>query len=109
MTFPKRIASDFPRIDWSTLKELTFDEPDLDKFRCLALAFQAIDVGGTLPAVLNAANEIAVERFLNRYITFDQIATLIEKTLDQHQFIKTPSVEDLLNADMWARRFTSDL
>ncbi len=105
MTFPRRLPSDFPRLDWSTLKELTFDEPDLEKFRCLALAFQVIEQGGTAPAVLNAANEIAVERFLLRDISFDRIPYIIEKAVHEHNFVKRPSVNELIGADQWARQF----
>ena len=105
MTYPRRVAADFPRIDWTQLKELTFDTPDMQKFRCLGLAFDAIQAGGTAPAVLNAANEIAVAKFLNREISFVQIPHLIEKTVEAHEFIAKPGVEALLAADQWARRF----
>lgn len=105
MTYPRRTASDFPRIDWSTLKQLTFDEPDLDKFQCLSLAFAAIQQGGTAPAVLNAANEIAVARFLDRHISFDAIPDLIRKAVEHHNFIQSPSVDELLSVDAWAREF----
>ena len=105
MTYPRRVAADFPRIDWTQLKELTFDAPDMQKFRCLGLAFDAIQAGGTAPAVLNAANEIAVAKFLNREISFVQIPHLIEKTVEAHEFIAKPGVEALLAADQWARRF----
>ena len=99
LTFPKRLHSNFPRLDWSTLKELTFDEPDLSKFQCLALAYQALKSGGTAPAVLNAANEIAVAQFLTQKITFDQIPLRIERALHEHEFVENPTVDQLLAVD----------
>jgi 1-deoxy-D-xylulose-5-phosphate reductoisomerase len=109
MTYPQRVAADFPRIDWTQLKELTFDTPDLHKFECLSLAFQAIRAGGTTPAVMNAANEIAVAKFLDRKIGFLQIARMIEKTIEAHEFNAHPEVEDLLAADQWARNYAEAL
>jgi len=109
MTFPQRRPSDFPRVDWNTLKELTFDKPDLQKFHCLALAFAAMRAGGTAPAVMNAANEIAVARFLDRQISFVHIAQFIEKTIEAHEYCASPDVQTLLAADHWARQFTAAL
>ena len=109
MTYPQRVAADFPRIDWTQLKELTFDTPDLQKFKCLSLAFQAIHAGGTAPAVMNAANEIAVAKFLDRKIDFLQIAKMIEKTIEAHEFNALPEVEALLAADQWARNYAEAL
>ena len=108
MTYPRRAASNFPRLDWGHLKQLTFETPDVSKFRCLALAFEALRAGGTAPAVMNAANEIAVAKFLDRRIRFVQIAEIIEKTLEAHNPASTPDVETLLEADHWARRFAEE-
>ncbi|MBN1481490.1 1-deoxy-D-xylulose-5-phosphate reductoisomerase [candidate division KSB1 bacterium] len=105
MTYPKRQPSAFPRLDWTTLKELTFAEPDFEKFPCPALAIEALKTGGTAPAVLNAANEIAVARFIREEISFDQIPALIEKVLLAHDFVSQPTVEDVLGADQWARKY----
>lgn len=107
LTYPERCVSDFPRLDFTTLKSLTFDTPDVEKFRCLALAYEALDWGGTAPAVLNAANEVAVSRFLQEQITFDRIPKLIETALREHPFQKKLSVDVLLQADQWARHFTA--
>lgn len=105
LSYPQRLPSSFPRLDWTTLKELTFDVPDLQKFRCLALAYDAVRAGGTAAAVLNAANEVAVARFLQREIRFDQIEAVIEAALCAHAVQSCPSVEEILQADAWARHF----
>ena len=108
LSYPQRLPSDVPRIDWTALKELTFDVPDFQKFRCLAFAYDAVRAGGTTAAVLNAANEVAVARFLQREIRFDQIEAIIEAALCAHTVIARPSVEELLAADAWARHIAYD-
>jgi 1-deoxy-D-xylulose-5-phosphate reductoisomerase len=109
LTWPRRMPSTFPRLDMMTLKELTFDVPDLEKFRCLSLAYEAVRQGGTVTAVLNAANEIAVARFLANDIRFDQIESVIDAALSAHSPISHPSVDELLQADAWARRFAESV
>ena len=84
---------------------MTFEEPDLKKFKTISLAFQSARTGGTAPAVMNAANEIAVALFLQEKIRFDQIAVLIEETLTHHNVITRPTVANLLESDKWAREF----
>ena len=105
MTYPERCASDFPRLDFSTLKSLAFDVPDFNKFQCLTLAYEALRRGGTAPAVLNAANEVAVSLFLNQQIPFLAIPEIIKKAMSEHDYVKEVSVPILLNADKWAREF----
>ncbi len=105
LTFPDRKVSGFPRIDFGAVKELTFEEPDLDKFPALALAYDAVETGGTAPAVMNAANEEAVDLFLDRRIGFTKIAEFIQEALNKHSPVFQPSVDDLLEADRWAREF----
>lgn len=105
LTFPERKISGFSRIDFSVAKDLTFEEPDLDKFAALALAYQAIGTGGTAPAVMNAANEEAVGLFLDRRIGFTRIAQLIQEALERHTPVFQPGVDDLLAVDRWAREF----
>lgn len=105
MTFPQRLKSDFPRLDFSRLKELTFDTPDLEKFRCLKLAYEALECGGSAPAVLNAANEEAVNLFLNRKIRFDQISYLVEQALEKCEKNSFETVEELLHYDQLTREF----
>ena len=105
MTWPERCASAFPRLDFSTLDRLTFAPPDEVKFPALALARAAIRAGGTAPAVLNAANEAAVQLFLEERISFPRIAELVDASLQAHRLEIKPDVEQLLSADRWAREF----
>ena len=97
--YPDRRPMDTKRVDFFQLKELTFEEPDTDTFRGLELAYQAARQGGTLPTVFNAANEMAVALFLQRKITFLQIPELIESSMENHQVIDSPSVEEILAAE----------
>jgi len=106
--WPDRRPSDYGRLDLAQVGQLTFLEPDEDKFPALRLARQAAALGGTAPAALNAANEVAVQSFLDGAIGFLQIPELIEKTLVKHTVITTPSLEDILDADREARRLTAE-
>jgi len=101
--YPERPPSELPRLDFSNIGPLTFEAPDLERFPCLRLALEAGREGGTYPAVLSAADEVAVELFLEQRIGFLDIATLVEDTLEQHQGIPHPSLEEILAADAWAR------
>jgi 1-deoxy-D-xylulose-5-phosphate reductoisomerase len=92
-----------PRLDWCKIQSLNFEPVDYDKFPCLKLAVDAGKSGGTYPAVLCAADDVAVELFLSRRISFTDIAQIIQKTLEQHQNIPHPSLEEILAADNWAR------
>jgi 1-deoxy-D-xylulose-5-phosphate reductoisomerase len=92
------VQTDFPK-----LGSLTFEAPDPERFPALTLARRAGEVGGTLPAVLNAANEIAVEAFVNRKISFLQITETVSRTMDAHQVVAHPTLEQILAADVWAR------
>ena len=105
LTYPKRIANPFPKVDFAKRNQLTFDHPDMDTFRCLSLAYQALRIGGTMPAVLNGANEIAVELFLKGKISFLDIPRLIEKTMVAYTVKYEYDLEDLLEADRWAREY----
>ena len=86
------------------LGTLTFEEPDTERFPAVNLARRAGEVGGTLPAVLNAANEIAVEAFVNRKINFPQISEIVGGVMERHQLIEHPTLEQILEADSWARK-----
>ncbi len=109
LTYPERLPTpQLPRIDWGRLDCLKFELPDLDRFPCLRLAREAGERGGTCPAVLCAADEVAVGRFLSGSIGFLDIPRLIEETLDRHQRIDSPSLEDILTADAWARQYAED-
>ena len=105
LTYPKRIANRFPKMDFSKRTQFTFEKPDLETFRCLALAYRAMEIGGTMPTVLNAANEIAVEKFLHVKINFLDIPVLIEKTMQAYTVKQEYTLEDLLQADAWARTY----
>lgn len=103
-SYPERLASDVKPINLFELGSLTFEKPDTDKFRNLALAYQAIEKGGNMPCIMNAANEIAVELFLQEKIGFLQMSRLIEETMLQADFINNPSLEDYIQTDAHARR-----
>ncbi len=106
--YPNRPPNDFPRLNLLANHTLTFEKPRMDVFRCLQLAFDAIQIGGTMPAVLNAANEVAVEFFLNREISFLDIPRLIESAMDAYTVIQHYELRDVLEADRWAREFVSN-
>ena len=103
LSYPERVATGVTPLDLTTFSGLTFYKPDMDKFRCLALAYQAINAGESMPAVMNAANEIAVETFLTGGISFLQIAEVIERTMDAHQAGDLKSIDEVLLADSWGR------
>ena len=91
-------------MDWDRAMALNFEPPDLARFPCLRLAREAGEKGGTYPAVLCAADEVAVEMFLSHRIGFLDIARLVEDALEHHRGIKRPSLDDVLEADAWARQ-----
>ena len=104
LTYPERASSDRVQTNLAKLGNLTFEEPDLDRFPALDLARRAGDCGGTLPAVLNAANEVAVEAFLNRRISFPQISETVRRTMDRHKVAPHPTLDQIVDADASARR-----
>ena len=95
--------SSLPRLGLDTYRNLTFEEPDSERFPCLRLARQAGEKAGTCTAVLCAADEVAVELFLSGIISFKGITGVVEATLEQHDGISHPSLDDVMNADDWAR------
>jgi len=103
LTYPDRASSERVQTDFPKVGSLTFEAPDLDRFPALELARRAGEVGGTLPAVLNAANEIAVEAFVNRHLNFPQITDTVRRTMDAHRVVAHPTLEQILEADTWAR------
>ena len=109
LSFPERLPLNQPFPDFSDGRGLTFQKPDLEKFPCLALAFKACKVGKTLPAVLNAANEIAVNAFLKEEIAFNDIARVVSWTMDAHTVVADPALSDIINADRQARMKAADL
>lgn len=109
LSFPKRVKNDFPRLDFRKYNELTFDEPDLRTFRNLGLAMEALNRGGNLPCVLNAANEIAVYAFLRNRIGFIDMTDVIEDTMQKVTFIEKPSLQDYYDSDGEARSYAADM
>jgi len=107
--YPDRLHSAFPRFDFAAYPSLTFEKPDLETFRNLALAFEALRRGGNMPCVLNAANEIAVERFLSGQLEFLNMPELVERCLDKIGFISNPGLEDLTATDLETRRMAVEL
>ena len=103
LSHPERLPLGQPRPDFIGLGALTFQAPDTDKFPCLALAFAALQIGGTRPAVVNAANEVAVAAFLDGRLGFTQIARIIAATAERHKPLTQPKLTDILQADAWAR------
>lgn len=103
LTYPQRLDNSFEALDLIKLKEMTFSEPDTKAFPALALAYQALDTGMTMPAVLNAANEVAVGFFLEGRIGFLDIPRLVEQTMNAHDPYKARTISDVLAADNWAR------
>lgn len=104
LTFPERNHLAVKPFDLSKIGNLTFKKPDMEKFPALRLGYQAAKEGGTLGATMNAANEVAVQAFLDGRILFTDIAAFVEKVMNNHHFIKNPCLEDILAADSWARQ-----
>lgn len=107
-SYPKRLVSDFPRFDFSLYPELTFEKPDTKLFRNLDLAYTALASGGNIPCVLNAANEIAVESFLNKKCSFFTMSNVIEFCMQSVSYISNPSLDELINTDNETRRIAED-
>jgi 1-deoxy-D-xylulose-5-phosphate reductoisomerase len=103
LAYPERLASEIPPLDLVAQGVLEFGEPDRETFPCLELAYRAARSGGTMPAALNAANEAAVEAFLDGRIGFTDIARIVAKVLDAHVPHPDPSLTDILSADAWSR------
>ncbi|MBW2027768.1 MAG: 1-deoxy-D-xylulose-5-phosphate reductoisomerase, partial [Deltaproteobacteria bacterium] len=103
LSYPHHVQTRLPYLELDRIGELSFEKPDFHKFQCLDLAFEAIRIGGSMPAVMNGANEIAVESFLEGAIGFLQIPTLIRKTMEAHQAFSIDRIELVLEADAWAR------
>ena len=104
LTYPDRSASDRVQTNFPKIGTFTFEEPDVDRFPAIKLARQAGETGGTLPAVLNAANEAAFEAFVTRKINFPQITETVRRTMAAHHVVPHPTLEQILEADNWARR-----
>ena len=109
LSFPERLNLNLPSLDLSKSEALTFSPPDSERFPCLKLAYQSIEIGETMPAVLNAANEVAVNAFMDGTIRFTEIPLLIQQVMESHGVKPVHTVEDILKADHWARENTKAL
>ena len=116
LTYPKRYPSSIKPLDFEKIKKLEFMKPDFNKFPCLRLAYEAAEAGGTMPCVLNSANEVAVQSFLAHEIKLTQISELIEEVMKKHvgatallRFIKSPSLSEIEQAEEWAQQETKNI
>ena len=108
-SYPQRIKASFDRLDFSTMKKLTFEQPDTNRFRCLALAYEALNKGGNMACIVNAANEVVVSAFLKDRISFLRMSEVIEQSMAKVPFIQTPTYEDYVATDAEARRIAESL
>ena len=108
-SYPQRIKASFDRLDFSKMTELTFEQPDTNRFRCLALAYEALNRGGNMACIVNAANEVVVSAFLHDRISFLKMSEVIEKAMEKVTFIQTPTYEDYVATDAEARRVAENL
>ena len=108
-SYPQRIKASFDRLDFTTMKELTFEQPDTNRFRCLALAYEALNRGGNMACIVNAANEVVVSAFLKNRIPFLRMSEVIEQAMAKVPFIQTPTYEDYVATDAEARRIAESL
>lgn len=109
LTYPERVKTEFKRLDFSVFSSLTFEKPDLERFRNLALAYTAMEKGGTMPCILNAANEVVVDAFLKDKIGFMEMSDVINSTMEKTSFIKTPDYDDYVMTDREAREIAKSL
>jgi 1-deoxy-D-xylulose-5-phosphate reductoisomerase len=109
VTWPDRVANTLPPLDFGKLQKLEFETPRFDDFPALNLARRAGETGGTLPAVMNAANEVAVSAFLDCRIAFPRIWQLVEETMNRHDSVANPTLDAILDADRWARELAASL
>ena len=108
-SYPQRVKSSFDRLDFATMKELTFEQPDTKRFRCLALAYEALNRGGNMACIVNAANEVVVSAFLQERIPFLRMSEIIEQSMEKVSFIAAPTYEDYVATDAEARRSAESL
>lgn len=109
LAYPERLNDIVPELEFSKVGSLTFLKPDYKRFPCLLYAYQAIKAGGTMPCVLNAANEIAVSAFLNGMIRFTDISTVIKKTMNKHKIMSNNKIDTIIEADIWAREKAKEI
>jgi 1-deoxy-D-xylulose-5-phosphate reductoisomerase len=108
-SYPERLHSSFERLDFAKCTSLTFEQPDTERFRNLALAYEAMHRGGNMPCIVNAANEVVVAAFLHDRIGFLEMSDVIEQTMQRTSFIATPTYEDYVATDAEARRIAEEM
>jgi 1-deoxy-D-xylulose-5-phosphate reductoisomerase len=108
-SFPQRLQSSFERLDWYAMHDLTFERPDTERFRCLTLAYESLRLGGNMPCIVNAANEIVNRAFLEGNCRFLEMPDIIERTMQRATFIAKPTYDDYLATDSEARRIAASL
>ena len=109
LSYPRRVSNVMPVLSLPKVKELTFEEPDMEKYMALSLAYEALEKGGTMPCVLNAANEAAVEAFLDEKISFSGITSVVSGTMARHEVKKGVEIEEIIKASEWARSRAEDI
>jgi 1-deoxy-D-xylulose-5-phosphate reductoisomerase len=109
LSYPDRLENVLPALDLAEIKELTFEEPDMEKYPSLSLTFDALRAGGTMPCVLNAANEIAVDAFLEERIPFTGISSVVSDTMAEHEVLSGETIEEVINVSNWARQKTLEI
>jgi 1-deoxy-D-xylulose-5-phosphate reductoisomerase len=109
LTYPERVPNNRVQTDFVKLGSLTFEAPDRERFPALDLARRAGQIGGTMPAVLNAANEVAVAAFVEGRLSFAEIPERVRRTMDAHQPVQDPTLDQILEADAWARRVALEI
>jgi 1-deoxy-D-xylulose-5-phosphate reductoisomerase len=109
LSYPERLGDVLPSLDFMKVRELTFEDVDWKKYKCLSLTYDALKIGGTMPSVLNAANEVAVEAFLNKKILFTEIPDLVMNTMSQHKVSEGNTIEDIMSASVWAKNKAGEL
>ncbi len=108
LSYPERISSNVEKLDFKKISELTFTNPDMDRFPCLSLAYKALEIGKTMPCVLNGANEVLVEYFLKDKIKFYDIPKFIEMAMSSHRPFKYETIDEILEVDKWVREWIKD-
>jgi 1-deoxy-D-xylulose-5-phosphate reductoisomerase len=104
LSYPARFGDVLPSLDLAEIKTLTFEEPDTKKYPALSLTYDALSAGGTMPCVLNAANEVAVDAFLEEKIPFTGISRLVSDTMAEHDVLKAETIEEIVGVSDWARQ-----
>jgi 1-deoxy-D-xylulose-5-phosphate reductoisomerase len=109
LSYPQRIENAVPSLDLASIGKLSFEKPDKERHRCLKLTYDALKIGGTMPSVLNSANEVAVENFLERKISFTDIPSIVAETMAQHTVSEGNNLEEILSASQWANEKAGEI